>query len=396
MGQQPAVAIAVVYLQHTADAAQFVGGHGPVELHLQHLLLVGTAAHGARLVVGHHVAAVDDDHPVADGLHLLHDMGAEHHGLRPADVLDQRPHIGELVGVQAAGGLIEDQHLRVMDQGLRQAHPLAVALAQLPDALVLLAPQAHQLHHALGPRGPVAQPVHPRHEAQVLMHVQVQVQRVVLGQVAHVAAHVHAVRTGVEAAHGGRARSGRDEAGEHLHHGALARAVGAQEAHHFAGADLEGHRVQRLLRAVDLGDAADGNGHGAKVRGGRGGWLGGANASTDLADLTGRMRWDPENERCDRWIAFEGGIHRCKSVKSVDRIQHSIGADRLSTEYSHPPITQITPIGRGGSMPSSLGHSIGAIGEIGGPHSAFHRCKSVIHRIRSSTDHTDHTDWSGW
>jgi hypothetical protein len=53
----------------------------------------------------------------------------------------------------------------------------------------------------------------------------------------------------------------RQEAGEDLHQGALARTVGPQEAHHFTVADLEGDIVQRLLGTVEFGDVADGDGH---------------------------------------------------------------------------------------------------------------------------------------
>src|SRR5690606_1023118 len=83
-----------------------------------------------------------DDNPLADGLHLFHDVGGQQYGLFPSDVLDQFSDLNELVGVQTGGGLIQDQYLGVVEQGGGQAHPLPVALGELSDPFMGLGPQA--------------------------------------------------------------------------------------------------------------------------------------------------------------------------------------------------------------------------------------------------------------
>ena len=51
-------------------------------------------------------------------------------------MLDQFAGLDDLFGVEAGGGLVEHQHVGVVNDGLRQAHALAVALGELADQLV--------------------------------------------------------------------------------------------------------------------------------------------------------------------------------------------------------------------------------------------------------------------
>ena len=48
----------------------------------------------------------------------------------PAQSLDQVPDLDDLPGVQAHGGLVQDDDLGVAQQGLGDAHPLPVALGR--------------------------------------------------------------------------------------------------------------------------------------------------------------------------------------------------------------------------------------------------------------------------
>ena len=47
-----------------------------------------------------------------------------------AELADQLADLADLVGVEAVGRLVEDQQFRVVDQGVGQADPLAVALRE--------------------------------------------------------------------------------------------------------------------------------------------------------------------------------------------------------------------------------------------------------------------------
>ena len=57
----------------------------------------------------------------------------------------------------------------------------------------------------------------------------------------------------VVAAYRDPAGGGRDEARDHAHGGGFARAVGAQEAEHFAGRHRERQVIHRELVAIALG-----------------------------------------------------------------------------------------------------------------------------------------------
>lgn len=72
-------------------------------------------------------ALVDDDDAVADGFDFFEDVGGEDDGFVGGHRLYQLSHFVLLVGVEAIGGLVEDEHLGVVDDGLGDSDALAVA-----------------------------------------------------------------------------------------------------------------------------------------------------------------------------------------------------------------------------------------------------------------------------
>src|SRR6266581_4615138 len=111
------------------------------------------AARGARLellrrAVGDDAAAVDDDRPGARRLDLLEDVRRENDRLGLAHAADERAHLVLLVRIEPVGGLIEDQHLGIVDQGLGEAGAVAKALGERIDRLPEHALQVAQLDHA--------------------------------------------------------------------------------------------------------------------------------------------------------------------------------------------------------------------------------------------------------
>ncbi len=56
--------------------------------------------------------------------------------LRRRDRPDQRAHLVFLIGIEPVGGLVQDQHVRIVHQRLGDAHPALEALGQGIDALV--------------------------------------------------------------------------------------------------------------------------------------------------------------------------------------------------------------------------------------------------------------------
>ena len=82
------------------------------------------------------LALADDDDALAGLLHLAEDVGAEDDGVVAGEGLEQLADFDDLLGVEAAGGLVEDQDIGVVDDGLGDADALAVAFGQLADQLV--------------------------------------------------------------------------------------------------------------------------------------------------------------------------------------------------------------------------------------------------------------------
>ena len=97
---------------------------------------------GARLLdevgggsIGDDASAVHNDGARASGFHFLKDVGREEDGLGFSETLDKLADFVFLVGIQAVGGLIENQHLGVVQKGLGEAGAVAIAFRERIDRL---------------------------------------------------------------------------------------------------------------------------------------------------------------------------------------------------------------------------------------------------------------------
>ena len=86
--------------------------------------------------IGDQLAFVDDQNAVANGGDLLQDVGGEDDGLLAAQLLDEVSDLDDLVRIEAAGGLVEDEHFGRMQDRLGQPNPLLVALREVLDVAV--------------------------------------------------------------------------------------------------------------------------------------------------------------------------------------------------------------------------------------------------------------------
>ena len=75
----------------------------------------------SRGAVSNDTPAVDDERPVAHGFHFLEDMGGDDDRLVPCHLLDEQADLMLLVGIETIGRLIHDEHVRIMQDRLRQA-----------------------------------------------------------------------------------------------------------------------------------------------------------------------------------------------------------------------------------------------------------------------------------
>jgi hypothetical protein len=137
---------------------------------------------------------------VADLLGKAHLVGHAHH--RHAFLGQLHHHVQHLahhLGVERAGGLVEQHHDRVHAQRAGDGHALLLAARELAGELVLVRHQAHAVEHlqaALGVVLVAAQHLDLR-QRQVLGHAQVREQLEVLEHHAHAAAQLGQVGLGV-------------------------------------------------------------------------------------------------------------------------------------------------------------------------------------------------------
>ena len=257
-------AVVVGLRLHLQDARE-----GPEGLHHRSLFAPHLEAQGSRPaqaagevlggVLGHHPALVDDHHPPAGHLHLGQDVGGEHDRVLASQALDQLAGLDDLLGVEARGGLVEDEHVRVVEDGLGEAHPLAVALRELADEGV-----AHVAHPGLPDHVvdlPAAilggDPLDLGAEAEEVQDRHVRVEGRGLRDVADPPLDLEGGLEDVVAPHPRGPVGGRQVAGEDAHRRGLPGPVGAQEAQDLPLLDAEGDPVDRGMAAVPLGEVLD-------------------------------------------------------------------------------------------------------------------------------------------
>ena len=203
---------------------------------------------------GHHPAVVDDEDAVAHRLDLGQDVGAEDDGVGPGQVPDEGADLDDLLGVQAHSGLVQNDDLRVPQQGLGDAHPLAVALGQVADEPALHAGEHGEPGHPLQLLLPVpgGDPLQGGGEGEVLLHRHVGVEGRLLRQVADAALGRLGLLGHAVAVHQDLPLGGAQVAGHDVHGGGFSRPVGAQEAVGLASLHREAQVVHRRVAAVPL------------------------------------------------------------------------------------------------------------------------------------------------
>src|SRR5208337_4746721 len=84
----------------------------------------------AERAVERDLAAVDDDHPTAHRRHFLQNVRRQHHRCILGEPLDERAHMLDLGGIEPVRGLVENDDLWIVQDGLRDAYALPVAARQ--------------------------------------------------------------------------------------------------------------------------------------------------------------------------------------------------------------------------------------------------------------------------
>ena len=148
-------------------------------------------------------------------------------------------------GVQAHGGLIQDDDLRLPQQGLGNAHPLAVALGEGADELVPHRRQPRPLHGVLHLAAELRPPeaLGRPYEPQVLLRRLPQVKGRLLREIAQQALGLPGFLQDVKAADADRPLRGGEAAGHDIHGGGFSGAVGSQQPVNMPVPEREGQVV---------------------------------------------------------------------------------------------------------------------------------------------------------
>ena len=174
--------------------------------------------------------------------------------------VDQFTDLDHLRGVKADGGFVQDDDLRVAEQRGGQAHALAVALGQVADQAAAHAGQAGALARAGdigGAGGSFALALELCDKIEIFLHRHVHIKRRDLGHIADAGLGGPGLLLDVMAVDNDGAARRRKVAGDHVHGGGFARAVGPEQAVDAAVLHREADVIDRHMRAVALGQVAD-------------------------------------------------------------------------------------------------------------------------------------------
>ena len=158
-------------------------------------------------------------------------------------------------GIETAGRLVQNQDVGVVDDGLRDAHALPVALRQFTDQLGPHVSERAALDHLVGAPFDIraGNAFELADEREVLDHLHLGIHGRSFGQIADALLHLLRILQYIEAGDRGLAGRRREKAGEHAHRGRLPGAVRAKETYDLALFHLEGDVVYGDSTCISLG-----------------------------------------------------------------------------------------------------------------------------------------------
>ena len=178
---------------------------------------------------------------------------------RPDLVPDHPPGLG----VQAGGRLIQDEHLGVVHHGLGHHQAALHTTGQVVYLGVPFGLELGELQHLvdLGVDPGAGDAMELGVVLKVLIHVDVPVQHVVLGDHAYPVLHLPGVLDDVQAQHRGSPAGGMCEATQHAYDGGLASPVGPQQPEYLTAGYLQVHPVDGDQVAEALGQSFETDDH---------------------------------------------------------------------------------------------------------------------------------------
>src|SRR5256712_6756264 len=247
--------------QHGADVLLFAASQLEEDLFQRLSILANHVPELLKASHRHQTAAVDDGKAGAHPLGDLQDMGREEHHLSLlAEVLAAVFHLAGALRIQAYGGLVEEENLRIVEQRRGQGDLLPHAPGVAGKEVIAPLPEVEELEQRVDAAIAKAalDVVEVAGELEELACAQLVIEG---GRVRDVTDHCLGplgFRRDVDAPHTGAAGSGPQEANQHLDGSRLPRAIGAEESEQLPGRDLQVQVLHRRQAPVALGQKAGG------------------------------------------------------------------------------------------------------------------------------------------
>ena len=210
----------------------------------------------------HELSFVEDGEAVA-ALGLFHQVrGHDHRDLfLVAQDLEILPQVAARAGIEAGGGLVEQQNGGMVEQSLGQfqaaLHAAGESLGFLPGAVGEPDPAQHFLDARF--QRCAAQAVEMALVPEIFGGGQLQVDALGLEDDADLAAQLVGFLGRVKSHDDGPPAGGYHQGGKDAEQGGLAAAVGPEQAEEFGGADVERNAVQGSASVVAVDEVLDGD-----------------------------------------------------------------------------------------------------------------------------------------
>ena len=186
----------------------------------------------AGRALGNNLPAIDNHCRAANRIDFFENMGGNNNRLIARHIGNGAPHLKFLIGVKPVCRLIHHQHIRVMDNGLRQTDAAAIAFRQCINRLVQHAVQFGHLNGARfsGARRRFIEAANLRDELQKGARRHVGPSRCAFWQIAEMALRRQHMVANIHAHNARRAAARAQKAGNHFHRRRFAGPIGPQKS----------------------------------------------------------------------------------------------------------------------------------------------------------------------
>src|SRR6516164_8128938 len=286
-------------------------------------LHIGQFAQGVRGAIGKKLAEIDVRH-LAAALGFVHIVcGHEKRDALSRQFEQQVPQLTARHGIDAGGGFIEEDQLRLVQQRAAECKPLLPPTRKLCRQPILVRAKAVLLNDFVQALAQTLgwQAIDAAVKGQIFRDRKVRVEAEILRHVADVLAHPFGILPHIDAQNAGFSPGQRQQARQHLDHSGLSAAVRSEEAKDFARLDREADAVdgrerpepsnQMLGRDRDLWVARHGSARGVQF------------------DIGGHPRQDAARTVVDPHLYAEDLVHSLLARLHVARQELGLLVDLL-------------------------------------------------------------------